>query len=313
MSLPVAYCTEADEVMNIVRASEYYFSQPKPLKRLSFLCPDEQCRRATGQVVSGVNYDNLPNVDNLIKSKSPHYRLIKPTNHLQECPWIDVTEAIDEFDAECPAEKQIKNLKRSELIDVFNPLINEDVPRINIAYIENIARLPTKHARIDAYKRYLQDTPNVTSLLQRVADCFKAIDKEELPLATLNIEGVGVGTYRNYFTSAEFCRQSVNARKIYYGPVKVSQRDDGFTLTFSKTSTFDNGFVVPVNVFVSNDIIAVYRGRGVILATLLAAKEMNGYPIFCCAFGAVSLVQVDDEPQLNIDIANLNFLSLHFQ
>lgn len=308
MSLPAAYCVQVDDVINIDQAHNYYFAQPEPRADLTFLCPDERCREIQRQVVTGVNYNKVEFV------QEPHFRLTNPENHLPECPWVDVANAVDEIDIECPAGRRLGKLKRSEIIDLFDPFyLDEDIPRIDLDHIEKVAILPTRRARIDAYKTYLLNTPNSTSVLDRVANCFKAMSESELKQTSLSIAGLGESTYRRYFTSAEFCRPSVCAEKIYYGPAKVIQNDGGFALTFSKSSKLkndDNVAIVAVNLFVPNEMYEHYRRGGAVLATLLTASELDGYPIFCCAFGPVSVADTNGIQQLNIGIQNLNSLSI---
>lgn len=308
MSLPAAYCVQVDDVINIDQAHNYYFAQLEPRADLTFLCPHERCREVRRQVVTGVNYNKVEFI------QEPHFRLTNPENHLPECPWIDVVNAVDEIDIECPDGRRLGKLKRSEIIDLFNPFyVDENIPRIDLDHIEEVMKLPTRRARIDAYKTYLLNTLNSTSVLDRVANCFRAMSESELKQTSLSIAELGKSTYRRYFTSAEFCRPSVYAEKIYYGPAKVVQNDEGFALTFSKFSKLQNGdnvAIVTVNVFISNEMCEQYQMGAVVLVKLLTASELDNYPIFCCAFGQTSVADINGFQQLNIGIQNFNSLSI---
>lgn len=310
MSLPVAFCIQVDDVIDIVRAHHYYYSQKEPRPELGFLCPDEDCRKLYPQTVQGVNYNKLPK-ECVQKS---HFRLIKPERHRTGCPWIEITTALDELDAEAP--ERFSNLKASEVIDVFDPACTTDEEedfRIDAAQVEAISALATRRARIDAYKAYLKDNPNRTSRLTEVASCFRFMTPEELKRTQLKIEGVGEKNYRQFFTSAEFCTVSSNATRIYYGTVGVAQCHEGFKLTFYKLASLCDGRMSSVNVLVSNEMLNRHRGKAVVLALLKAGIEIGRNALFCSAFGHVECIEGAGKPELFVQIGSLHSLALMFK
>ena len=310
MSLPAAYCRQLDEVIDIVRAHDYYFSQEEPYQDLDFLCPDEQCRNTEPQLIVGINYNKLPKIDKIVQK--PHFRLIHPEKHRNDCPWVEVKEAIDELDAE-PGLNRFSNLKRSDVIDVFDPSngdVERENPRIDAALVRAVSLLGTRVARINAYKAYLRDNPNRTSRLQEVVSCFKKMTPDELDRTTLYIDGVGEKTYRQHFKAAQYCSPSINGNYIYYGTVTIEHSPDGFTLTFYQTAQQKDGQAAAVSVCISNHMLDNFRGNGVVLATFLAAQEIGGNVLFCCAFGAVERTDQDNNTQLNIQIQSLHSLSV---
>lgn len=310
MSLPAAYCHQLDDVIDISRAHTFYFSQSEPRNDLVFSCPDEKCRNESPQIVLGVNYNKIPEIDKMVQKA--HFRLINQKKHIDGCPWVEIKEAIDELDEE-PGVKKFSNLKRSQLIDVFDPLDNNnepDNPRIDAAQIKAISTLTTSRARIERYKEFLRNNPNCTSRLQEVASCFERMNPDELSIAKLKIQGVGEKTYRQFFTSVKFCAPATACKRIYYGYASVCELREGFNLLYRQESLQSDGKSATVNIFLSHEIINRFRGKGVILATLLAAKELGGNVIFCHAFGTIDRSDLGGESRLDIKLRSLHSLSL---
>lgn len=310
MSLPSAYCSQLDEVIDISRAHTFYFSQEEPRRDLVFLCPDEKCRNESPQIVLGVNYNKIPQIDQMVQKA--HFRLINSKNHIDECPWVEIKKAIDELDEETEPKK-FSNLKRSQLIDIFKPSDNHNEPgnpRIDAAQIKAISTLTTSRVRIDRYKEYLRNNPNCTSRLQEVASCFERMTPDELSITKLKIQGIGEKTYRQFFTSVKFCAPSTTCKKIYYGYASVCESHEGFNLLYRQESLQSDSQSATVNIFLPYEMIDKFRGKGVVLATLLAAKELGGNVIFCHAFGTVDRSDSDGEPRLDINLQSLHSLSL---
>jgi len=311
MSLPVAYCVQTDSVIDIVRAHDHYFSQDVPREDLTFHCPDELCRnrQTSPPVITGVNYNKIPKIDKFVQK--PHFRLRDPERHRAGCPWVEVKEAIDAFDDES-GPKRFSNLKRSDLIDVFSPPAEgEELTnlRIDAAQVKAISGLPSRQARIEAYKAYLRENPNRSSRLQEVAACFENMTEDERKRTMLIIEGVGEKTYRQQFTSAEYCNPNTRKR-IYYGFASVSEEQDGFILRFRRTAQQSDGSSASVNVVVSRTLLHGFRGKGLILATLLAAQEIGGFSLSCYAFGEIERIDTEAEPRIFIQLDSLHSLSV---
>lgn len=308
MSLPVAYCRQTDSVIDIIRAHDYYFSQEEPRQDLDFFCPDEQCREEKRPRITGVNYDKVPKLHAFVQRA--HFRLTHPEKHRDGCPWVDVKEAIDEYDSE-QWPGRLSNLKRSQLIDVFDPALEgRDNPRIDAAQVQAASALPTRRARIEAYKAYLRENPNRTSRLQEVAFCFEKMTSEECSRTPLVIAGIGEKTYRQHFTAAKYCSPKNTTPRIYYGYASVYEWSDRFNLRFRQTAQQDDGKIATVNVVVQKDMLDRFRGKGVILATFLAAKEIGGHCLSCHAFGNVERTDPEGKARVDIRIQSLHSLSV---
>jgi len=79
--------------------------------------------------------------------------------------------------------------------------------RIDVSKIAAIGRLPTKGARIEAYKAYLNDNPNRTSRLHEVVHCYEALTPKEREVKELKIGNLPVRTYAKYFAIAQYVHQ----------------------------------------------------------------------------------------------------------
>jgi hypothetical protein len=308
LSLPTAYCQQLDSVIDIVRAHDYYYSQKQPRPDLDFFCPDQQCREESWPRITGVNYNKLPKIDAMVQRA--HFRLTHPEKHRAGCPWVEVKEAIEEFDGKAGTDR-LSNLKRSQLINLFDPADDGNPePRIDAAQVQAVSALPTRRARIEAYKAYLRENPNRTSRLQEVAFCFERMTPDERSKTDLTITGVGKKTYRQHFTAAKYCSPTNPTPRIYYGYASVYEWPDYFNLRFRQSAKQDDGQTALVNVRIQKDLLERFRGKGVVLATLLTAKETGGNPLSCHAFGNVVRTDPQGKARIDIQIRNLHSLSV---
>jgi hypothetical protein len=316
MSLPYAYCTQYGGLIDIFQAHYFYFSQPKPRDDLDFLCPTESCRTLERPArITGVNYKKIPGIDKF--SQRLHYKIIPEYIHGDDCHWKEIIITIDKLDGELDSEPdtaRLTNLKRSEVIDVFNPIaVDEDnieMTRIDVSKIAAIGGLPTKSARIEAYKAYLKDNPNRTSRLHEVVHCYEALTPEEREVRELKIGNLLERTYAKYFAIAQYCSPCAYYPRIYFGLANVRKYHSGYSVRFQYSARQDDDIHCSVTVFIPNEMFDNFKGKCALLATLEAAREKTGNVLFCYAFGRIERAFHNDKHLIDIRIDSLHSLTL---
>jgi len=312
MSIPKAFCTDVNRIIDIVEAHEIFFSQTKhPRKRLDFRCPDNECRQAHNAEVLGINYDKNPQEDDFVQRK--HFRLKKGTTHLPTCPWAEISQALDELEREGGNKPYLSHLKKSEIINVFNPLSNDECDTkftmdIDAGFLERIKLISDRRERINELKGYLKNALNSTSRLHEVVHCFKFMTPEEQKALSLSIPPYGEKSYRSWFRSSMYCRENEHPL-IYYGAANIMEYRTGYSFKFWNKSLQSDQSNCEVFTFIKRERISKLRGAKAILDVLengIGMQIRHHYPVDIFVFGKAVLTI--ERRRLDIHIDSLHSL-----
>jgi hypothetical protein len=294
MHIARAYCVEVGEVVDIYQARALFFAQGEPRRRFEFLCSDGSCR-SNGTRVTGVNYDKLVEDDRDRVVVKPHFRMNPETPHGDACEWIArewVFESLDSA-SEKPEVRQraraFRNLKSSDLVDVFSPVNSESAARPASGELVPVAAegLSAKSDRGDT--RNQTRVPNLTRVdfLETVVTAYELLEPEERREATLRI---GRGVRLPY--SHAFCRIehyfAARGPRIFHGGVRVRPYGPGFAMRFFdrvvRADDMGGPAIFDVSLYLRRGVLAKHWNGPFLLAQLTEAAKPGHYA-HCYFFG----------------------------
>ena len=307
MSIPKAYCVEVAKVVDIFEAHTIYFSKKKnERKRLDFRCPDERCREEYNPEVLGINYDKDPDKDEFVQR--PHFRLKKGDTHSSECPWVEISTAIEELDKEDDGKPYLSHLKKSEIISVFKPLSSDTDSdnysfNIDAGFLENLRNFSSRRERINELKGYLRNSLCSTSRLHEVVRCYLSMMPDERKIVSLLINPYGSKSYRNWFRSSRYCRYE-STPLIYYGAATILSHPDVYAFRFWNESEQIDGARCKIFAHIDRQKFTNFRGRHIFEETLDAGRyqqKKHQYPIDVYAFGEAQRTPQGDRIGIEIN------------
>jgi hypothetical protein len=217
-----AYCEELDEVMDIDDAGVCYFLQPESnRKRLTFRCPDEQCRATNNPLIVAVNYDKERFI------KTPHFRTHRHHQHIESCMLHKITRIYHEmlrerhkYTGQFERNIFVKGLEKfDDIIDIFISREEFEERMKNKPLIGKRTVTVKKHTDDDIKKRigtsYLK-----TRIFDDVVESFEKLEIKQRRLAFLKIGGRRMA-YGTAFKPVRYIDDSQTWRHIYYGEAKV--------------------------------------------------------------------------------------------
>lgn len=251
-----AFCVEANAVLPITEARQFYFSNPKR-GSLHFLCSTEVCRKS-GVKVTGVNYHVPPQEES--NHVAPHFKANPIDEHDLSCEWVGPEEALTRGPGESTeqfAERQAKR-KLNDPVDYFDPTSTDREDEV-----EPGADAPSTGggATGGAPRKGggSSEARHATNSLERLVQCYReakeSLSKEEFEALTLNVKGLGVIPLRTYFRPMEWARLGENGRALM-GGAKYKEYGKGFRFDF-----FDKHEGKPISLYVDSKTIEAYRFR----------------------------------------------------
>lgn len=304
MAITEAFCIELNKKVDIYEAIEEFFSQDAPFE-LTFLCPDNDCRKEFAPRITGVNYKKMPGIDP-IKNR-PHFRANFKSIHSPNCSFVEISEAIEELEKE--GEGKPRNFKKHGLVDVFSPHTEtegdeeeDDGDHMKVA--DKIKKISDKPSRINLWKEVLKKYSHRTSKLEEVVSCFLSMDAEEAKETYLTIPDVGKRTYRQHFKATRYARPD-GQNRIYYGYAKISLwKNKRYYFNFTMP-TLDELFPdAEVSTYITLDQIHEFRGGKFLKAQLEICRE-NTEEICLFVFGTA------EEIPNQVKKLHISFDSLH--
>lgn len=299
MSLPFAFCKEASRVVDIIEARQFFFAQPKDgRRRLNFTCADETCRTVRAPVVTGVNYDKVPGEDHIVRQA--HFAARAP--HVDDCPWIELEHLQGGTDRDEISSK-VSNLKQTEIITHFTPVLEEEVPQVgetvDYGRLREIRAVSNVRERRQALQKYLHTTVNTTSRLYSVTRCFEVMSEDERNAVQLQI-GEGKRTYNDYFAKAQWCSPEHYWNRIYHGKAHVKSYRSGYSLRFEQWSRARGGEPCPVSTFIEKRKLGAFRGGGLLKAVFEEAAMRGKGALYCYVYGDVSRKAVNGRQMIEV-------------
>ena len=293
-----AYCVESGKVVDIYQARALFFAQEEPRRRLEFLCSDDACRAASATRVTGVNYDKLVEDERDRVIVKPHFRVNPESPHSAGCEWVvrkRAEEAVDALHREQAQRRRVRafrNLKSSDLVDVFLPAHSVSPPLRESAESSGASvagRAPTLADPVSAPNRARRSNPTRVDFLETVVSAYELLEADERREARLRI---GRGASLPY--NRAFCRVEryffQRGGRIFHGGVRVQAHGPNFSVRF-----FDR-VIVPaqtgpgdareLGLYLKREAL-VQHWNGKFLMLQLAEAAKPGHYAHCYFFGRV--------------------------
>lgn len=217
-----AYCVEMGRNVTIFQARDYYFKQPAPRRKLTFLCGDSRCRALLRPAVIGENYHKLDNSPD--KKKSPCFRENIHHLHIGSCNWIS-----DGVPATTTPRAKTHNIRASqacaELGLIFRPYPGSRKKKapIDEGEIESVGTPSNKPGTCggSGSNGEPRKRPETNRFIPAVAMLHLNFTKEQKRTTPLAIEGYADGTFYSICNLIRAYHPAYYARRIYYGRCNV--------------------------------------------------------------------------------------------
>lgn len=314
MKFDTAYCISLDDTLSIYDVRDLNFDETvafdSALER--FQCPNDECRAA----FDATNQLGTFNAKNVNYIRTPHFKNLPGTLHIESCPYgvskgASVGEgaaAEDEREEHFPSELL---LTRREYGRRPTSPTTPEAPRDNPPVASASPQKP--YAGRDS-------TPEKTSVFAHPVECFVSNidDKELLKRMPLKI-GEHTASYASFFKKIEYLLD--NKGLIYWGKIKqIKDYTQSFRIDFEPKVWFkDVGESkkkpYSVNVYLNKKLIDNYRKRNAFLEEIKAAIDSQR-GLYCFFYGVTpTLKQVPSKknPEATFGVFSANIENLdHF-
>ncbi|MGC5701304.1 hypothetical protein J4P02_14010 [Pseudomonas sp. NFXW11] len=312
MKFATAYCISLDDKLSIYDVRDLNFDETNDFDsaRESFQCPNDECRAA----FDAANLLGTFNAKNLNYLRTPHFKNLPATAHIESCPYgagkgvasAEGAVAEDQREEHFPSEWLLT--RREYLRKPASPATTEDGQRDNPPVTP--AHLPKPHAERDS-------TPDKTSVFAHPVECFVSNidDKELLKRMPLKI-GEHTASYAAFFKKIEYLLD--NKGLIYWGKIKaIKDYTQSFRIDFEQKVWFKDDTDArkkpySVNVYLSKKLIDNYRKRKAFLAEIKAAADSQR-ELYCFFYGVTpTLKQVPSkkDPEATFKVFSANIENL---
>lgn len=229
-----AYCRELDDTVNILEASDYYFSLPVvKRKRLHFECPDEECRQKFHPEIIAVNYDKE------IYERTPYFRRNPNHIHTDTCVLGKFENVYKKMlmDKRKYAKMSDRNLfiegiKNSEsLIDVYISK-SEDSDDGIFGTRKTKNSVFKHHSSHQDIENKIRSTYLKTRRLDRVVLAFESLSYEQRKLPMITLRGHRM-KYSTAFKNVIYIEEGQTWPHIYYGSAKIYKYREGYRAFFN--------------------------------------------------------------------------------
>ncbi|MBT2296339.1 hypothetical protein [Pseudomonas fluorescens] len=287
MKFDLAYCRSLDDKLSIYDVRDLSFDETvafDPAKE-QFQCPNDACRAA----FDAANVLGTFNAKNVNYVRTPHFKNIPSTRHVEGCPYVslktsasgveaDGGETDDSREEHFPSELLLT--RREYVRKPSSPAVAADVMRDE--------RVPSAASHAEHPSR--DSAPDKTHVFAHPVECFVSnfADKELLKRMPLKI-GEHTAPYSSFFKKIEFLLD--NKGLIYWGKIKKIEdyHSASFRIDFEQKVWFKQPGEVKkkpysVNVYLSKKLIDNYRKRKAFLAEIKHAIESDA-SLYCFFYG----------------------------
>ncbi|VVQ04284.1 hypothetical protein PS918_04489 [Pseudomonas fluorescens] len=306
MKFDLAYCLSLDAKLSIYDVRDLNFDETQTFDSAQehFQCPNDACRSAF-DAANGLGTFNARNVNYV---RTPHFKNLPGTRHVEGCPYVSLKAPASGVDAE--ADDSREEHFPSELLLTRRQYVRK--PRSPEGAAE-VARDEVIRSSADTHVEHpTQDsTPDKTSVFAHPVECFVSNyeDKELLKRTPLKI-GEHTATYGAFFKKIEYLQD--NKGLIYWGKIKeIKDYTQSFRIDFEKKVWFEKK-PYSVNVYLSKKLIDTYRKRKAFLAEIKHAIE-SGRALYCFFYGVTpELKQVPSKknPEQTFGVFSANIENL---
>jgi hypothetical protein len=303
MKFDTAYSLSLDDKLSIYDVRDLNFDETTGFDsdKDSFLCPNDECRRAfdTGNSLSTFNAKNVN------YQRTPHFKNKTSTRHIDGCRYASthkasVGENDDEREENFPSEfvltrRQYERKKPLVGIDGSVPYDPTKAPSTGASSSDSAS----------------DTTPDKTSVFAHPVECYVSNidDKDKLKSMPLKI-GEHTATYWTFFKRIEYLQD--NKGLIYWGKIKeIKDYTNSFRIDFEKKVWLDKK-PYSVNVYLSKKLIENYRKRKAFLEQIKAAvgSERALYCFFYGVTPALKQVPSKKNPEQTFGVFSANIENL---
>ncbi|RKS18903.1 hypothetical protein BJ917_4599 [Pseudomonas sp. WPR_5_2] len=306
MKFDLAYCLSLDDKLSIYDVRDLNFDETMAFDSAQehFQCPNDACRLAF-DAANGLGTFNAKNVNFV---RTPHFKNLPSTRHVEGCPYVSLKAPASGMEAEAedgPEEhfpSELLLTRRQYVRKPHSPAVTTDVARDEA--ITSSADNSVEHPAQDS-------APDKTSVFAHPVECFVSNfeDKELLKRMPLKI-GEHTATYGAFFKKIEYLQD--NNGLIYWGRIKeIKDYTQSFRIDFEKKVWFEKK-PYSVNVYLSKKLIDTYRKRKAFLEEIKHAIE-SGRELYCFFYGvAPELKQVPSKknPEQTFRVFSANIENL---
>ncbi|MFO2462724.1 hypothetical protein OOJ96_02305 [Pseudomonas sp. 15FMM2] len=305
MKFDTAYSLTLDEKLSIYDVRDLNFDETAAFDsdQDSFLCPNDECRAA----FAASNVLGTFNAKNVNYLRTPHFKNIPSTQHIEGCRYASrktaVGESEDEREDSFPSEFVLTRrlYERKTLAFGTEGSVPQEPAKTPSSNSSNL------HSTGDV-------TPDKTSVFAHPVECYVSniVDKDKLKGMPLKI-GEHSATYWTFFKRIEYLQD--NKGLIYWGRIKeIKDYTSSLRIDFEKKVWLDKK-PYSVNVYLNKKLIENYRKRRAFLEQIKAAMKSER-PLYCFFYGVTpELKQVPSKKNpeqtfgvFSADIQNLDHL-----
>jgi hypothetical protein len=317
MKFDLAYCLSLDDKLSIYDVRDLNFDETMAFDsaKEQFQCPNDTCRMA----FDAMNVLGTFNAKNVNYVRTPHFKNIPSTRHIEGCPYAslktppsgleaDGGETDDSREEHFPSELLLT--RREYLRKPSSPTVAADVLRDE--------RVPSAADHVEHPNR--DSTPDKTSVFAHPVECFVSNfdNKDLLKRMPLTI-GEHTAPYASFFKKIDYLLD--NKGLIYWGKIKeIKDYTQSFRIDFEPKVWFkqpDEAKKKPysVNVYLSKKLIDNYRKRKAFLEEIKHAVDSER-DLYCFFYGVTpELKQVPSKknPEQTFGVFSANIENLdHF-
>lgn len=317
MKFDLAYCLSLDDKLSIYDVRDLNFDETVAFDsaKEQFQCPNDACRAA----FDAANVLGTFNAKNVNYVRTPHFKNIPSTRHIESCPYVSLKTPASGLETEGgetddgPEEhfpSELLLTRREYVRKPSGPTVAADVLRDE--------REPSAASHVEHPSR--DSAPDKTSVFAHPVECFVSnfADRELLKRMPLKI-GEHTAPYGSFFKKIEYLLD--NKGLIYWGKIKeIKDYTQSFRIDFEAKVWFkqpDEAKKKPysVNVYLSKKLIDNYRKRKAFLEEIKHAIDSDA-PLYCFFYGVTpELKQVPSKknPEQTFGVFSANIENLdHF-
>ncbi|WP_335943895.1 hypothetical protein [Pseudomonas sp. G166] len=317
MKFDLAYCLSLDDKLSIYDVRDLNFDETMAFDsaKEQFQCPNDACRTA----FDAMNVLGTFNAKNVNYVRTPHFKNIPSTRHIEGCPYAslktpasgleaDGGETDDSREEHFPSELLLT--RREYVRKPSSPTVAADVLRDE--------RVPSVANHVEYPNR--DSSPDKTSVFAHPVECFVSNfdNKDLLKRMPLKI-GEHTAPYASFFKKIDYLLD--NKGLIYWGKIKeIKDYTQSFRIDFEAKVWFkqpDEAKKKPysVNVYLSKKLIDNYRKRKAFLEEIKHAVDSER-DLYCFFYGVTpELKQVPSKkkPEQTFGVFSANIENLdHF-
>ncbi|MCG6573690.1 hypothetical protein EGM97_03090 [Pseudomonas sp. AF32] len=286
MKFDLAYCLSLDEKLSIYDVRDLNFDETVAFDSAKehFQCPNDACRAAfdTGNVLGTFNAKNVRYV------RTPHFKNIPSTRHIEGCPYVSLKASASGLEAEdSETDDGREEHFPSELLLTRREYVRKPSSPTAETDVMGDERAPSPASRVEHPSR--DSAPDKTRVFAHPVECFVSnfADKDLLKRMPLKI-GEHSAPYGSFFKKIEYLLD--NKGLIYWGKIKeIKDYTQSFRIDFEQKVWFkqaDDAKKKPysVNVYLSKKLIDNYRKRKAFLEEIKHAVDSEA-PLYCFFYG----------------------------